>query len=101
MNVDRDLTEPGLLSGSCSPASRAAPMAVSVMVACYEETVSLTINGGTLWTGRAELAATARSYVDAFPDLNVSHLARLCDIANALGITVSGTRSGGWSLLLA
>ena len=33
---------------------------------------SLTINGGTPSTGRVELAATARSYMDAFPDLNVS-----------------------------
>ena len=42
------------------------------MAACYEEMASLTINGGTPSTGRAELAATARSYMDAFPDLNVS-----------------------------
>ena len=42
------------------------------MATCYEETASLTINGGTPSTGRAELAATARSYMDAFPDLNVS-----------------------------
>ena len=42
------------------------------MAACYEETASLTINGGIPSTGRAELAATARSYMDAFPDLNVS-----------------------------
>ena len=42
------------------------------MAACYEETASLTINNGTPPTGRAELAATARSYMDAFPDLSVS-----------------------------
>ena len=42
------------------------------MAACYEETASLTINNGTPSTGRAELAATARSYMDAFPDLSVS-----------------------------
>ena len=42
------------------------------MAACYEEMASLTINGGTPSTGRVELAATARSYMDAFPDLNVS-----------------------------
>jgi uncharacterized protein (TIGR02246 family) len=42
------------------------------MAACYEETASLTINNGTPFTGRAELAATARSYMDAFPDLAVS-----------------------------
>lgn len=42
------------------------------MAACYEETASLTINEGTPSTGRAELAATARSYMDAFPDLAVS-----------------------------
>ncbi len=41
------------------------------MAACYEETASLTINGGTPSTGRAELAATARSYMDAFPDLGL------------------------------
>ena len=42
------------------------------MAACYEETASLTINRGTPSTGRAELAATARSYMEAFPDLAVS-----------------------------
>jgi hypothetical protein len=42
------------------------------MAACYEETASLTINGGTPSTGRVELAATAKSYMDAFPDLAVS-----------------------------
>ncbi len=42
------------------------------MAACYEETASLTINGGVPATGRAELAATAASYMEAFPDLRVS-----------------------------
>lgn len=42
------------------------------MAACYEETASLTINGGTPSTGRAALAATAASYMEAFPDLQVS-----------------------------
>ena len=42
------------------------------MAACYEETASLTINGGVPSTGRAELAATAASYMSAFPDLHVS-----------------------------
>ena len=42
------------------------------MAACYEETASLTINGGKPSTGRVELAATAASYMEAFPDLGVS-----------------------------
>ena len=42
------------------------------MAACYEETASLTINNGTPSTGRVELAATAASYMEAFPDLAVS-----------------------------
>jgi hypothetical protein len=42
------------------------------MASCYENAASLTINGGTRSTGRAELAATAAGYMDAFPDLRVS-----------------------------
>ena len=42
------------------------------MAACYEETASLTINGGTPSAGRVELASTAASYMEAFPDLRVS-----------------------------
>ncbi len=42
------------------------------MAACYEETASLTINGGKPSAGRSELAATAKSYMDAFPDLRVN-----------------------------
>ena len=42
------------------------------MAACYEETASLTINGGIPSTGRAELAATAASYMQDFPDIQVS-----------------------------
>lgn len=42
------------------------------MAACYEQTASLTINGGTPSAGRIELAATAKSYMDAFADLRVS-----------------------------
>ena len=42
------------------------------MASCYEDTASLTINGGAPSTGRNELAATAASYVTAFPDLHVS-----------------------------
>jgi uncharacterized protein (TIGR02246 family) len=42
------------------------------VASCYEETASLTINNGTPSRGRAELAATAKSYMDAFPDLTVS-----------------------------
>ena len=42
------------------------------MANCYEETASLAINGGAPSTGRAELAATSASYMEAFPDLRVS-----------------------------
>jgi len=42
------------------------------VASCYETTASLTINGGTPSTGRKELAATAASYMTAFPDLHVS-----------------------------
>lgn len=42
------------------------------VASCYEETASLTINRGKPSTGRAELAATAAGYMEAFPDLRVS-----------------------------
>ena len=42
------------------------------VASCYEETASLTINRGKPSTGRAELAATAAGYMEAFPDLLVS-----------------------------
>ncbi len=42
------------------------------MAGCYEDTASLTINGGTPSTGRKQLAATAASYMEALPDLRVS-----------------------------
>jgi predicted ester cyclase len=42
------------------------------MASCYEDTASLTINGGTPSTGRRQLAATAASYMEAIPDLRVS-----------------------------
>jgi uncharacterized protein (TIGR02246 family) len=42
------------------------------VAACYEETASLTINDGTPAIGRAALAATAKSYMETFPDLAVS-----------------------------
>jgi len=42
------------------------------VASCYEETASLTINRSAPSTGRTELAATAASYMQAFPDLQVS-----------------------------
>lgn len=42
------------------------------VAACYEETASLMINNGVPATGRAELAATAAGYMEAFPDLQVT-----------------------------
>jgi len=39
------------------------------VASCYEDMASLTINRGTPSTGRKELAATAASYMQAFPDL--------------------------------
>ena len=42
------------------------------VAACYEETASLMINNGGPATGRAELAATAAGYMEAFPDLQVT-----------------------------
>jgi uncharacterized protein (TIGR02246 family) len=42
------------------------------VAACYEESASLTINDGVPAAGRAELAATAAGYMEAFPDLRVT-----------------------------
>jgi hypothetical protein len=42
------------------------------VASCYETTATLTINRGRPSTGRVELAATAASYMQAFPDLHVS-----------------------------
>jgi len=42
------------------------------VAACYEDGASLTINRGTPAIGRAQLEATAASYMSAFPDLRVS-----------------------------
>ena len=42
------------------------------VASCYVQTASLTINRGIPSTGRAEIAATAASYMQAFPDLQVS-----------------------------
>ncbi len=42
------------------------------VASCYEQTASLTINRGIPSTGRAELAATAASFMQTFPDLHVS-----------------------------
>jgi hypothetical protein len=45
------------------------------VAACYEETAWLTINNGTPSTGRAELAATAASYMDVpRPPVSLDHL---------------------------
>ena len=65
------------------------------VAACYEETASLTINIGTPSTGRVELAATAASYMEAFPDLRVSldHLHVAGDSAFWVW-TLSGTNTG-------
>jgi hypothetical protein len=60
------------IRGTASPARAVWELALGVatawssqdpegVAACYEETASLTINNGTPSTGRAELAATARS----------------------------------------
>ena len=65
------------------------------VAACYEETASLTINQGPPATGRAELAATAAAYMDAFPDLQVTldHLHVAGDCAFWVW-TLTGTNSG-------
>jgi uncharacterized protein (TIGR02246 family) len=42
------------------------------VASCYEPTATLTINRGKPSTGRVELAETAASYMQAFPDLRVS-----------------------------
>ena len=65
------------------------------VAACYEETASLTINNGAPSTGHAELAATATSYMEAFPDLRVSldHLHVAGDSAFWVW-TLSGTNTG-------
>lgn len=65
------------------------------MAACYEETASLTINGGTPSTGRVELAATAASYMEAFPDLSVSVDHVLVAGNSAFWVwTLTGTNTG-------
>ena len=65
------------------------------VAACYEEAASLTINDGVPAGGRAALAATAASYMTAFPDLAVSlddlHVAGDC----AFWVwTLTGTNTG-------
>ena len=62
---------------------------------CYDETASLTINGGTPSTGRAELAATAASYMEALPDLRVS-VDQVLVAGNAAfwAWTLTGTNTG-------
>src|SRR6266851_3454227 len=65
------------------------------MAACYEETASLTINRGKPSTGRVELAATAASYMEAFPDLRVSVDQVLVAGNSAFWAwTLTGTNSG-------
>jgi hypothetical protein len=65
------------------------------MAACYEESASLTINGGTPSTGRVELAATAKSYMTAFPDLSVSVDDLLVAGDSAFWVwTLTGTNTG-------
>jgi SnoaL-like polyketide cyclase len=65
------------------------------MAACYEASASLTINGGTPSTGRVELAATAKSYMTAFPDLGVSVDELLVAGDSAFWVwTLTGTNTG-------
>ncbi len=65
------------------------------MAACYEDTASLTINGGAPSTGRVELAATAASYMEAFPDLRVSVDQVLVAGDSAFWVwTLTGTNTG-------
>jgi hypothetical protein len=65
------------------------------VAACYEPTASLTINNGIPATGHIELAATAASYMEAFPDLQVSvdHLHVAGDSAFWVW-TLTGTNNG-------
>jgi uncharacterized protein (TIGR02246 family) len=64
------------------------------VAACYEETASLTINNGTPSKGRIEVAATAASYMEAFPGLQISldHLHVAGDSAFFVW-TLSGTNT--------
>ena len=65
------------------------------MAACYEDTASLTISGGAPSTGRVELAATAASYMEAFPDLRVSVDQVLVAGDSAFWVwTLTGTNTG-------
>lgn len=65
------------------------------MAACYEDTASLTMNGGAPSTGRVELAATAASYMEAFPDLRVSVDQVLVAGDSAFWVwTLTGTNTG-------
>jgi len=65
------------------------------MAACYEETGWQSINDGPRAEGRVALAKVASSYMDAFPDLNVSLDQLLTAGDSAFFVwTLSGTNSG-------
>ena len=57
---------------ACLRKSWSSQTLVEGVANCYLQTASLTINRGIPSTGRAEIAATAASYMQAFPDLQVS-----------------------------
>ena len=65
------------------------------MASCYEEAGWQSINGGAPAEGRAALAAVAASYMEAFPDLQVS-LDQLLTAGEAAFFvwTLTGTNTG-------
>jgi uncharacterized protein (TIGR02246 family) len=65
------------------------------VAACYEDTATLTINGGMPSTGRKQLAATAAGYMQAFPDLRVSVDQMLVAACSVFWVwTLTGTNLG-------
>lgn len=65
------------------------------MASCYEETGRQSINNGAPAIGRKALAGVAKSYMDAFPDLQIS-LDQLLVAGNAAFFvwTLTGTNTG-------
>ncbi len=92
--------------GSCNPSIELWDLAVRCsrawsandptgMAACYEEHQRSSINGADPAVGRTALAAVAASYMEAFPDLQVS-LDQLLTAGNSAFFvwTLTGTNTG-------
>jgi predicted ester cyclase len=65
------------------------------MASFYAEDGSLTVNNGTPAIGREQLAATANSYMEAFPDLKLTMDSLVADLDTyRYHWTFSGTNTG-------